>query len=340
MLQYYEQFLVLSKLMTITGFLTSNERNTAFWCGFHLDDRRVLQPHALDTPLHFEDVFMSARAAFSYKSEPAYMPLLIPTSMPPNSSPIPLAAPPHPSPKRPPEILHPASAPPILQHFNDPGEGDLCPQVDLGTLPGTYHGPCAHGTSPPSPPSPVPFLPSSSPTRPPSPPSSPLLLPPPLEPSPAPQLPVCLSSSSLLSDLLHTPSLSPSVPVLSITSSLSHSHLDKQSIVIPTPRISLSCPPIHCRGRAMYCLPVARPHLHHSHMTHHYPQHSTPRSCPHPGLSIVCLWHLAMSLHLLHFLPHHHLDPPILCQQRQSKPSHHHQRPASHRHSLPSSLTA
>jgi hypothetical protein len=234
-LQYYEQFLVLSKLMTITGFLTSNERDTAFWCRFHLDDCRVLQPHALDTPLHFEDVFMSARAAFLYKSEPTYMPLPIPTSPPPISSPIPLAAPPHPSPKRPPEILRPASAPPILQRFNDPGEGDLCPQVNLGALPGTYHGPCAHGTSPPSPPSPVPFSPSSSPTRPPSPPSSPLLLPPLLEPSPSPQLPIRPSSLSLLSDLLHTPLLSPSVPILSITSSLPHSRLDKQSIIAPTP---------------------------------------------------------------------------------------------------------
>jgi hypothetical protein len=46
-LQYYEQFLVLSELMTITGFLTSDERDTAFWCRFHLDDHRVLQPHSL-----------------------------------------------------------------------------------------------------------------------------------------------------------------------------------------------------------------------------------------------------------------------------------------------------
>jgi hypothetical protein len=90
----------------------------------------------------------------------------------------------------------------------------------------------------------------------------------------------------------------------------------------------------------MYCLPVARPRLHHSHMTCHYPQHSTPHSRPCPGLLIACLWHLAMSLHLSHFLPYRRLDPPIPCQQRQSKPSHHHQRPASCQHSLPSSLTA
>jgi hypothetical protein len=241
-----------------TGFLTSDERDTTFWCGFHLDDHRVLQPHALDTPLHFEDVFMSARAAFSYKSEPTYMPLPIPTSLPPISSPIPLAAPPHPSPKRPPEILHPASAPPILQCFNDLGEGDLCPQVDLGALPGMYHGPCAHRTLPPSPPSPVPFLPSSSPTRPLSPPSSPLLLPPLLEPSPSPQLPVRLLLSSPPSDLLHTLSLSPSVPILSITSSLPHSHLNKQSIVVPTP-LHFPQSPTRSLSRPCDVLPASSP---------------------------------------------------------------------------------
>jgi hypothetical protein len=87
------------------------------------------------------------------------------------------------------------------------------------------------------------------------------------------------------------------------------------------PCISLSRPPVRCHGRATYCLPVAHPRLHHLHMTRHYPQHSTPRSCPHPGLSIVCLRHLTMSLHLSHFLPYRHLDPPIPCQQCQSKPS-------------------
>jgi hypothetical protein len=230
-LQYYEQFLVLSELMTITGFLTSDERDTAFWCGFHLDDRRVLQPHSLDTPLHFEDVFMSARAAFAYKSEPAYMPLPIPTS-PPISSPFPLSAHPHPSPERPPEVLRPASAPPILQCFNDLGEGDLCPQVDLSSLPRTCHGSRAHEMLPSSPLLHVLLLPSHSSTHLPSPPSPLSPLPSLLVPSPFPQSPA--RSLSLLCDSLLAPSvtLPPPIP----TTSLSQPpHFDSQPLLAPAP---------------------------------------------------------------------------------------------------------
>jgi hypothetical protein len=32
-----------------TGFLTSDERDTTFWCGFHLDDHRVLQCYGRST---------------------------------------------------------------------------------------------------------------------------------------------------------------------------------------------------------------------------------------------------------------------------------------------------
>jgi hypothetical protein len=221
-LQYYEQFLVLSKLMTITGFLTSDEHNTAFWCRFHLDDHRVLQPHSLDTPFHFKDVFMSTQAAFVYKSEPMYMPLPIPNS-PPISSPILLAAPPHPSPERPPEILRPASAPPIVQCFNDPDEGGLCPRVNLGSLPVTCHGSRAHKTLPSSlPPSPVLQLPLCLPA-----PSSSLPV-----PSPLPQLSTRLSS--LLCDSLLVPLVPSPLPVLATFSS-PPSHLDSQPLLIPTP---------------------------------------------------------------------------------------------------------
>jgi hypothetical protein len=175
---------------------------------------------------------MSAWAAFSYKSEPTYMSLPIPTSPPPISSPIPLAAPPHPSPERPPEILRPASAPLILQRFNDPGEGDLCPRVDLGSLPGTCHGSRAHETLPSSPPPHVLLLPSHSSTRPPSPPSPLSPLPSLLVPSPFPQSPV--RSSSLSCDSLPVSSLSLLLPVLA-TSSLPPSCFDNQCLVAPTP---------------------------------------------------------------------------------------------------------
>jgi hypothetical protein len=173
-------------------------------------------------------------------------PLPIPTSPPAISSPQPLLIP-HPSPERPPEILRPATAPPILQRFNDPGEGDLCPQDDLGTLPGMYHGLRAHGTSPPSPPSPVPFSPSSPPTRPPSSPSSPLLLPPLLKPSPFLQLPAHLSLPQR--DLLHTlspililPSPSPAQSPLSPSSPLFLPLLLEPSLS-PQLLVHLSSPP-------------------------------------------------------------------------------------------------
>ncbi|KAF8256931.1 hypothetical protein EI94DRAFT_1819666 [Lactarius quietus] len=119
--------------MSVTGYLTSEERDTAFWAGFHPDDRSTLQPHSLKSPLHFEDVFMSARTAFMYEPpqlhqlklpEPDFKRKLHANELGPLTSdsirhPIPIPAP-IPSPAR---------------HFNDPGEGDLhLHQVDLGPL--------------------------------------------------------------------------------------------------------------------------------------------------------------------------------------------------------------
>jgi hypothetical protein len=216
-LHYYEQFLALSEAMTLARYLTDDERDTAFWCGFHPVDRIRLLPYSPDIPPHFEDVFTKARKVFSYIPEPTYMPISIPASPLPISPPPLNVAIPYPSPERPPEIRRPASAPPIAQCFNDLGEGDLCPQVDLGDLPRTCHGSDAHETSRLSPPpSPISFSPSPSLAHLPSSPHSPspsLLL---LEPSPFPQSPVRPSSPPC--DLSHTPSPSPPLTILATTS--------------------------------------------------------------------------------------------------------------------------
>jgi hypothetical protein len=159
------------------------------------------------------------------------MPLPIPTS-PPISSPFPLSAHPHPSPECPPKVLRPASAPPILQCFNDLGEGDLCPQVDLSSLPGTCHGSRAHEMLPLSPPPHVLLLPSHSSTRLPSPPSPLSPLPSLLVPSPFPQSPTC--SSSLPCDLLLAPSVTPPPPIPT-TSSSQPPRFDSQPLLAPAP---------------------------------------------------------------------------------------------------------
>ncbi|KAH9029397.1 hypothetical protein EDB85DRAFT_1528554, partial [Lactarius pseudohatsudake] len=72
--QYYRQFLCYSAPLVHTGHLSEEERDAAFWYGFHPEDRQVLQPRLLsknplqppDVPFHFEDVFGCARAAFAY----------------------------------------------------------------------------------------------------------------------------------------------------------------------------------------------------------------------------------------------------------------------------------
>ncbi|KAF8269087.1 hypothetical protein EI94DRAFT_1799579 [Lactarius quietus] len=226
--------------MSLNGYLTDEERDTAFWAGFHPNDRSTLCPHLLNYPLHFADVFSSARIAFTWeipwlqepqfevsntRDEPADF--LEPTSMP-------LPTPIHstatlPSPISSPEVCCPVSAPPAPR-FKDPGEGDLhSHQVDRGLLISTQHGSHACETlqplpSPPHDPppssthSPSLFLPAPLPLLPklsllPLP--SPIL---PIRPSPLPELPDTPSFS--FSDIippsrLPSPSISSPIPSLS-----------------------------------------------------------------------------------------------------------------------------
>ncbi|KAH9036804.1 hypothetical protein EDB85DRAFT_2203617 [Lactarius pseudohatsudake] len=73
-LRYYRQFICFGLPLVHAGHLSEEERNTAFWYGFHPLDREVLQPRLLgknpsqppDVPFHFEDVLSRARAAFAY----------------------------------------------------------------------------------------------------------------------------------------------------------------------------------------------------------------------------------------------------------------------------------
>ncbi|KAN0134716.1 hypothetical protein V8E53_007501 [Lactarius tabidus] len=232
-LQYHQQFLVLSNPLVRAHYLTVEEHDTEFWYGFHPDDCTELYPHLCravprwprDTPFDMNDVFTNAREIFmiklpwlqkshseapNTKHEPAnlFEPVSVLTSLPPSTPPPPLAPTPHPSPERPPEIHRPTSAPPVTQLFNDLGEGDLCPQVDLGDLPRTCHGSDAHETPCTSPPSSISFSPLPSLTHLLSSPRS-------SSPSPFPQSPVCLSP--LPCDLSHTPSPSPPLTILATT---------------------------------------------------------------------------------------------------------------------------
>ncbi|KAH9170961.1 hypothetical protein EDB89DRAFT_1224214 [Lactarius sanguifluus] len=75
-LQYYRQFLCYSAPLVHAGHLTEEDRNAAFWYGFHPEDCKVLWPRLLgknpfqpsDVPFHFEDVFVCTRGAFAYGS--------------------------------------------------------------------------------------------------------------------------------------------------------------------------------------------------------------------------------------------------------------------------------
>ncbi|KAH9013534.1 hypothetical protein EDB85DRAFT_2296239 [Lactarius pseudohatsudake] len=72
--QYYRQFLCLGEPLVHSGHLSKEERDIAFLCGFHPEDREVLRPRLLGKcplqplgiPFHFEDVLGCARAAFVY----------------------------------------------------------------------------------------------------------------------------------------------------------------------------------------------------------------------------------------------------------------------------------
>ena len=112
-LQYYEEFLALSRTMILTRFLTDDERDTAFWCGFHPSDCMKLLPDQPSFAPDFVEVFRKARTVFSYEAHPIPAPPSCPSPSPspPLTSiavPIPLhPAALNPSPENPPEIrLH------------------------------------------------------------------------------------------------------------------------------------------------------------------------------------------------------------------------------------------
>ncbi|KAH9167314.1 hypothetical protein EDB89DRAFT_2125817 [Lactarius sanguifluus] len=81
-LRYYRQFICFGLPLVHAGHLSGEERDAAFWYGFHPDDRQILQPRLLgknhfqppDIPFHFEDVLGCARAAFAY--EDSFLPWL------------------------------------------------------------------------------------------------------------------------------------------------------------------------------------------------------------------------------------------------------------------------
>ncbi|KAF8262852.1 hypothetical protein EI94DRAFT_1808197 [Lactarius quietus] len=136
--------------MSITGYLTSEEWDTAFWAGFHPNSCSTLQPHSLKSPLHFKDVFMSACTAFMYK-----LPRLHQLKLPKPDFECKLHAN-ELGPLTSNSICHPIPAPisSSAQHFNDLGEGDLrLHQVDLGPLIRT-----SLPISPPSPSCPIHLL--------------------------------------------------------------------------------------------------------------------------------------------------------------------------------------
>ncbi|KAH9080264.1 hypothetical protein EDB83DRAFT_2513179 [Lactarius deliciosus] len=74
-LRYYRKFICFGIPLVHTGHLSEDERDAAFWYGFHHDDREVLRPRLLgknpfqpsNIPFHFEDVLSCARAAFAYE---------------------------------------------------------------------------------------------------------------------------------------------------------------------------------------------------------------------------------------------------------------------------------
>ncbi|KAH9007841.1 hypothetical protein EDB84DRAFT_1599672 [Lactarius hengduanensis] len=73
-LRYYRQFICFGIPLVHAGHMSEEERDAAFWYGFHPEDRKVIQPRLLgknpfqppDIPFHFKDVFVCARAAFAY----------------------------------------------------------------------------------------------------------------------------------------------------------------------------------------------------------------------------------------------------------------------------------
>jgi hypothetical protein len=72
-LWYYRCFILLSKPLLDSLQLTKEEQNTAFWYGFHLDNRREMSSHLFGQHLKqpkgrafdYEDVFDMAQVVFT-----------------------------------------------------------------------------------------------------------------------------------------------------------------------------------------------------------------------------------------------------------------------------------
>ena len=74
-LQYYRQFRSFSAPLIHTGHLSEEDRDAAFWCGFHPVDHEALRSRLhgkhpfqpLDISFPFEDIFGYTCGAFSYE---------------------------------------------------------------------------------------------------------------------------------------------------------------------------------------------------------------------------------------------------------------------------------
>ena len=71
--QYYRQFHIFSEPLLDTHQITTDERDSAFWYGFHPDDRDRMYPrliaklpdHLMDQPFGMDDVFKAACLVFA-----------------------------------------------------------------------------------------------------------------------------------------------------------------------------------------------------------------------------------------------------------------------------------
>jgi hypothetical protein len=72
-IQYYRRFMMLSKPLITSDRLTREERNRAFWLGFHPEDRNEMHPRLIaqhprqptGKPFNIQDVYSTARAVFT-----------------------------------------------------------------------------------------------------------------------------------------------------------------------------------------------------------------------------------------------------------------------------------
>ncbi|KAI9433802.1 hypothetical protein BJY52DRAFT_1198427 [Lactarius psammicola] len=295
-LQYYRQFLALSEPLILAHSLTAEERDAAFWSGFHPDDRNDLWLHLLakthcqpsDAPFHFQDVVTCALTVFAYTTAPG-----VETTTAINPCP-PFKCPPG---------LHHQVAPSLLsRQFNDPGGTDLrLHPADLGPLVDTRHDvnvPKVRAASTPTLPFPPsildnqfalpPMTPSPSPLTPPSAcspsPSGLPLIPSSLVPLPAHLLSVP-SDSSLPITISLPPPLVPPARLPSAPSDLSP--LPLPSSPVPSPAHMSSAP----SESSPIVMPLPQPLVPPAHSPS-APSDSSPITTPLPPP-------LALSAHLL-----------------------------------------